>query len=325
MNTPRNPGLVSTVFREYRNNFGLFWQVMFPVILVNIVGFLFFQFVVPAAQWTFGTSGVKVSTLGAIDRESRTIKPAPVQTGVMAGVGFDGSSFSIGLLWLTMCPLALVMVYQHKGINVTSGEVWRRTCRKLFSILGACLLMLLASGGPFIILAGIMAGFTEYLIPVPLTEAITLFGFLTLLLGVVAVYFLVRWSLYNQCIIIENLSAIAALRRSSELVKGAWGRFFGTCLLLVVGTTAFTTAVITLTLFLFSMKAPEFAKLAEVLQSGKFFGLFFGGYAAINLPSPPIWAITGMVTVNTLIHAMLAPIWAIVTTHLYMERAGIPE
>lgn len=321
----RRQGMVPRIFQEYRNHFGLFWRVMLPVIIVSIVGFLFFNFVVPEAQWTFSTSGVKASSLYTFDHESRTIKPAPVRTGVTASVGFDLSSFGIGLLWLTMCPLALVIVYQHKGINVTSGEVWRRTCRKLFSILGACILMLLASGGPFIILAGVMAGFTEYLIQDLLTGPSTLFGFLTLLSGVVAVYFLVRWSLYNQCIIVENLPAIAALRRSGELVRGAWGRFFGTYLLLALVTTVFTTAVIILTLFLFSMTAPEFAKLAEVLQSGKFFGFFFGGYAAINLPSPPIWAITMMVTVNTLIHAILTPIWAIVTTHLYMERAGTPE
>lgn len=321
----RHQGLVSTVFKEYRNNFGLFWQVMFPVILVSIVGYLFFNFVVPESQWTFSTSGVKAYSLYAFNHESRTIEPAPVRTGVTAGVGFDLSSFSIGLLWLTMCPLALVIVSQHKGINVTSGEVWHRTYRKLFSILGACILMMLASGGPFIILASIMAGFTEYFIQDPLTGSSTLLRFLTLIFGVVAVYFLMRWSLCNQCIIIENLSAIPSLRRSGELVRGAWGQFFGTYLLLVLGTAILTNAVTILTLFLLLMTAPEFAKLAEVLQSGKLFGLFFGGYAAINLSSPPIWAITVMVTVNTLIHAILAPIWAIVTTQLYIERAGIPE
>lgn len=40
-------------------------------------------------------------------------------------------------------------------------------------------------------------------------------------------YFMVKWSLYNQGIIIENLSAVAAFRRSSEFVRGTWGQFFG--------------------------------------------------------------------------------------------------
>ena len=29
-----------------------------------------------------------------------------------------------------------------------------------------------------------------------------------------------------------------------------------------------------------------------------------------------------MIMMNTLVHAVLAPVWAIVTTHLYLERIG---
>ena len=87
----------------------------------------------------------------------------------------------------------------------------------------------------------------------------------------------------------------------------------------------FTTAVLGLTLLLFSAIAPEFASLREALQSGKFFGLFFGGQVHITLQNAPVWAIETIIVVNTLIDAIIAPIWAIVTTHLYLERAGIPK
>ena len=80
-----------------------------------------------------------------------------------------------------------------------------------------------------------------------------------------------------------------------------------------------------LTLLLFSIIAPDFAPLREVLQSGKFFGLFFSGKVQIILQSAPVWAIVVIVAVNTLIDAVLAPIWAILTTHLYMERVEITE
>lgn len=169
-----------------------------------------------------------------------------------------------------------------------------------------------------------MTGFLQFLIQdasVGLSTSIFLF---LLIVGIATVYFVVKWSLCNQCVIIENLSAIAALRRSSELVKGAWGQFFGLYLLLILVTMLFTTTVLGLTLLLFSVAAPEFAPLREVLQSGKFFSLFFGGYVRITLARAPIWAVGVMVVVNTLIHATLAPIWATLTTHLYMERAGTP-
>ncbi len=322
---PRRQRLVPMIFREYRNHFGLFWRVMFPVIIVSLVLnsaiFLFFKLRVPEAQWTFGTSqGVGARSLST----SETSQSSPKPTGVQSSVGFNGSSFDIGLLWLTMGPLALIIVHRHRGENVTSGEVWQQTRRKAGSILGACILMLLVVGGPFIILTLIMAGFIEFVIPDSPTGFPAPILFM-LIAGVIAVYFLVKWSLCNQGIILENLSAISALRRSSELVQGRWGQFFGMYLLLTLGTMVFTTAVLSLTLLLFSVVSPEFMPLREVLQSGKFFGLFFGGRVQITLQSAPVWAIGVMVALNTLINAVLAPIWAILTTYLYMERAGIPE
>lgn len=76
---------------------------------------------------------------------------------------------------------------------------------------------------------------------------------------------------------------------------------------------------------LFSVIAPEFAPLSEVLLSGKFVGLFFANHLQITLQQAPIWAIAAMVTVYTLTNAVFAPIWALLTTHLYMERAGTQQ
>ncbi len=328
--TQRQQGFVPTIFREYRNHFSLFWRVMLPLIIVSLIFntalFLLFKFGVPEAQWSFSTSeGIGAYSSLPLIKSSGTPQLPPKTTEVDSGVGFNASSLSIGFLWLAMCPLAFIIVNHYRGINVSSGEAWQHTRRKAISILGICILMLLATGGPFIILALIVAGFTDFLIQsVSAGYSAPLFLFM-LIAGVVAAYFLVKWSLSNQCVIIENLSAVAALRRSSELVRGAGGRFFGMYLLLALVTMVFTTAVLGLTLLLFSAVTPEFAPLREVLQSGKFFGLFFGGYVKITLQIPPIWAIGVIVVVNTLIDAVFAPIWAILTTHLYMERARVPE
>ena len=323
---PRRQGRVPTILREYRNHFGLFWRVMLPVIIVSLVLysalFLFSKLWTSEAQWTFSTSGNITGFPGSTENYRPSSKST---TGVGSSIGFHGSSFDIGLLWLAMCPLALIIVHRHREEAVTANEVWQQTRRKAMSILGTCLLMLLVAGGPFIILVLIMAGFTKFVMPNPPTELPASFPLLMLVAGVVGVYYFVKWSLCNQCVIIENLPAVAALRRSSELVKGRWGQFFGMYLLLVWVGMVFTIATFSLILLLLSIITPEFAPMREELQSGKFFGLFVGGQVEITLQNAPIWAIGTMIALNTLTNAVLAPIWAILTTHLYMERAGVSE
>lgn len=326
---PQQSGLVSAIFRDYRNHFGLFWRVMLPIIVFScIFWFLFFKFGAPeGAQWTFSTSaGIEAEPSAVSDRSSETAQPSPKPTGVRlsTGLGFSWTGFGIGWLWLAMSPLALIIVYHHRGVALTSGEVWQEVRRRCWSILGVYILLFLISIGVGILLLPlVLSGSLQ-----SLEDSLAFSGFLFLFIatvGVATLYFLVKFSLANQCLIIENLSVIAALRRSSKLVQRAWGRLFGMYLLISLVTMVFTTTVFSLTLLLFSIFSAEFAPLREVLQSGKFFIIFFGGWVSLTLDDAPIWAICGMVTVTTLINAVLAPIWALLTTHLYIERAGIEQ
>lgn len=322
---PQQSGLIATLFRGYWNDFGLFWRVMLPVIIVSLAFYsaslLFSKLWISEAQWTFSTSGEITAFSGSTGTHQSSLKSMGVQT---TG-GFDGSAFDIGFLWFAMCPLTFIIVHQYRGTHATSGKAWRHTRRKLVSILGIWVLFgLLATAAFFTIVIPILTGFSQVLIPyVPVAPSTPIL--LLMIVGIPAVYFLVKWSLYNQGIIIENLSAIAALRRSSELVRGKWWQFFGMYLLLVCGTMVFTTAVFGLTLLLFSVVAPEFVPLREILLSEKFFDLFFGVQVQITLQHAPVWAIAVMVVVNILIDALLAPIWALLTTHLYIKRAGIQQ
>ena len=322
---PQQSGLIATLFRGYWNHFGLFWRLMLPVIIVSLAfysaPFLFSKLWISEAQWTFSTSGGITAFSGSTGTHQSSSKPM----GVKTTGGFDGSAFDIGFLWFAMCPLAFIIVHQYRGTNATSGKAWQHTRRKLVSILGIWVLFgLLATAAFFTIVIPILTGFSQVLIPyVPVVPSTPIL--LLMIVGIPAVYFLVKWSLYNQGIIIENLSAIAALRRSSELVRGKWRQFFGMYLLLVWGTVVFTTAVFGLTLLLFSVVAPEFVPLREILLSEKFFDLFFGVQVQITLQHAPVWAIAVMVVVHILIDALLAPIWALLTTHLYIKRAGIQQ
>ena len=321
---PQQSGLMSTIFGEYRNQFGLFWRVMLPIIVFSLIfWFLLFKFGAPeAAQWTFSTSaGIKAEPSAVSDRSSEPSQPSPKPTGVRLSAGFSAPAFGINWLWLAISPLALTIVYHHRGVDLTSGAVWQEMRRRCWSILGVYLLLFLVSMGVGILLLPLaLSGF--------LADSQALSGFLFLFMapaGVATLYFLVKFSLANQCLIIENLSVIAAFRRSSELVRRTWGRLFGMYVLLSLATMVFTTIVFSLTLLLFSIFSTEFSPLREVLQSGKFFSIFFGGEVSLILDHAPIWAICGMVTVTTLIHAIFAPIWALLTTHLYIKRAGIQQ
>ena len=310
---PQHSGLLSMIFREYRNHFGLFWRVMFPLVVASLIlyigWFFFFKQMNPEAQWTFSTSA------GVNSFSSESHQSISESSGVRTYVGFHGSAFDIGFLWLAMCPLAFIIVHQHRGVAVTFGETWQQARHKIVPILGVYILLWLLSTGAGIVFASIM------LRRLPVGLAVTMFLILSLV-NLAMFYFLVKWSLSHQCVIIENLSVVAALRRSGQLVRGTWGRFFGMYLLLAFGTLVFTTAILGLTLLLFSVSAPEFMPLREVLLSGKFFSIFFSRHVQITLQDGPAWAIAVILVVSTLIDAIIAPIWALLTTHLYMERSG---
>ena len=313
----QHPRLVSQIFRDYRNNFGLFWQVMFPLIIVNFllyIGiFLFFKLVSPEGQWTVSTaSGIAGMQDAVHTPPPESVEPASVTWRMSLGP----SGVHISLLWLAMCPLALAMVQRHNGINLTFKTVWQQTLRKTAPILGAAFLIgMFASGVPLI------AGFliSETLAPAYSSTLFPVFMAITVVWFVFTIYFVVKWSLYNQGIILDDLSVIAALRRSSELVRGVWWALLRLYLLLVWASTVLTSLLLSLTVVLLSFAVPELVPMREVLQPMHLLSLLLCGYGEMTLTTAPsFWIIGAIVGVHTLIHAILAPIWAILTTYLYV-------
>ena len=287
---------------------------MFPLIIVNFLfylgTFLFAKLMSPEGQWTLSTEG----GIAAYTSSSQSVQP----TRVVWGTHLGASSTHISLLWLAMCPLVFAIVQRRNGMDLTFKAVWQQTLRKTAPILGSAFLIgILASGVPLI------AGFliSEMLPPPYGSILFSVFMCIAVAWFVFIIYFVVKWSLYNQGIIIENLSAIAALRRSSELVRGTWQRFFGIYLLLAWASTVVSSILLGLTLVLLSFAVPEFIPMREILLPGKFISFFFFGFAKITLENAPNFSTIGaIVGVQTLIYAMLAPIWASLTTQLYAER-----
>jgi hypothetical protein len=83
--------------------------------------------------------------------------------------------------------------------DITAGDALRQTLQRFLSLAGSMLLWILTVFGLFITIIGIPF----------------------------SIYFGVRWGLYSLPVLFEKTSATKALKRSTELVKGSWGRVFG--------------------------------------------------------------------------------------------------
>ena len=315
--------LISAIFRYYRENFYLFWRIMLPVIflgfLLDIAILYGFYHNVTDTLWTVSTSsGFSVTRFFETDPSSE-----PIFT-FSATYSSPVSLF----LWFAMCPLALAVYQIRRGMNASSRSVWRQTLRRIRSIVVAALLLLVRGAMvlvPLLLIFFALASFPAVLI-VPALIAVC-----------IIVYFAVRWSLYNQCIIIEGLTAKAAFRRSSELVRGKWWAFFGRYLLLIWASGVLTGLIFAITLILLSIANSEFMLIREALLSERFIMLFFGvditftfndrefifGGVAATLDGPPSFRAIGvLLVVKTLLCAAFEPVWALLTTHLYLQRTG---
>lgn len=235
------------------------------------------------------------------------------------------------LLLLTFCPLSLVVGYilrRSDQLNqLTVREAWRQTGRKTWSVLVILILFVLVMfvislaqdySNKFVI--GKIARWsiipTDFLsITVLMTPFYYIFTALTL-------YLLVAISLYNPCLILEdNRSAVGVLQRSWSLVHGVKWRFIGIYLLTGWIISMIDSVLMGAILWGFSLFISDLAVIQGALSPLKFLTLFIG--ADIDILLPQLLSTRVMVVIlgiDVLIKTFLLPIWAILTTYLYLER-----
>ncbi len=142
-----------------------------------------------------------------------------------------------------------------------------------------------------------------------------------MVIAIVHCYLLVCTSLYNPCLMLEKHSVLSVFRRSYALVKGNWRRFFRIYLVTSWVASTLTSVLLGLALLLFSIVVPELAAVREMLLPFNFFTLFLGANVEVSLAIlPNVPTTSAIVVVRQLILALLVPIWAIVTTRLYLEK-----
>lgn len=310
------PELFRSIFSFYQKHLGSLWRVMIPIVLLSlflqslVLGVFVFSF--PDLTWNVSTA-LYYSPISVTD-STFTI---------------TFSSLYFISLWFGLFLLVLTTFYIISGKEITVNDVLLHTYRKkgdLFMAAILCIAWCLTVTFAWILLQ-ILLGF---LFNFQLVVALNIFGFLFFL-----IYLFVRWSLIHQCIIIENLTPLRAFRRSGELVKGNWSKFFRLYLLLTWLSYLFSNLILAIVHLLLSYAVPEFLPMREKLLSMEILTLLFGipvslmynnaaisvGEISIQLPHvTSFWALAVLDLVKAIVFVVLAPLWAILTTHLYLEQ-----
>lgn len=205
---------------------------------------------------------------------------------------------------LTIGSIVIAAARIYLGGNITSRTVLRQSLHRFFPMLGGHLLWV----SVWLITLILM------LISISSVARSQSFAvvIMIMLIGLpISTYFAVRWGFYIETILLENLSVTNALRRSSELVRGAWWRVFGILILILLSSYAvqFIFEISIGTIFIFAKSAGdtdlrgiiEWAILDSVLDSRSF--VFYATMTCIKL----------------ILSSLVLPIWVIGVTILYFD------
>ncbi|MEU1473455.1 hypothetical protein ABZ434_35250 [Streptomyces sp. NPDC005761] len=158
--------------------------------------------------------------------------PLVVAFGAVAVVGLVAAVISTALMY-TAVPAVLQEAVL--GRPTTFSAVWRRAWNRMPAVIATVMLTWLIVLVP-ILLA--WAGFLAIVIAAVSTDsdggqvAVIVIGLLgALVTAPLATWLWVKFSLAPSAVVFENQGPIAAMRRSSRLVRGDWWRIFGITLL----------------------------------------------------------------------------------------------
>ncbi len=349
--------LPRTIIKLYCAHWQLFWRIMLPVAILAISLDIaqFFRIATQTekqvhntvhipSQPNLHTATSSINTRsGIISTISGTYSPSGVDWGFMpfpyfSATDSEGGTWEWGfkfkildnvaflfLFFFAFCPLSLAVARISSASQTsdnaelpppTAREMWGHTGRKALTVFIAALLFMLAmSVSSFLILI------FELAVPRVWSYRFELYLVMMFVHHIYIIYVMVMLSLYNPCLILEDNSVIGIFRRSYTLVNGIKFRFLGIYLLTSWITSVLIAVLLGVALLVFSMFVPELAPIRTALSSLKFLSLFIGVDLEVALPQVLGVAPTvAILIVKGLIATFLAPIWAILTTHLYFRR-----
>jgi hypothetical protein len=175
----------------------------------------------------------------------------------------------------------------YVGEPSTVGGAYRQAFGRFWALFRIGVLLVVAAAAVMVV----------WLLPAALGPA--LICVTTPLVAILGMWLVVRWSLAIPALVVERVGASQALRRSTELVRGAWWRSFVTLLLVTI---------LSMVLWL----------LAVVLV-----GAIIAGAQAVIAPGlngPADWAAILESLLNNVVGWLVAPLFYIGVTILYYDR-----
>jgi hypothetical protein len=218
--------MIDEAVRLYRQN----WRLFLTIAAIGCV---------PVAIISVLYNLATVASVTQLDRSvstfSNTANPSNAAISSMLGatsyICLAGLLFFIvsGVISILMVGAVTSAVAQrYLGRLVTIREAYVNARHGFWRILGVSVVIGIIIGVLYVIVAG------GAVLGIGLGAAVnnmmicgTVSFVLVAALFAVAAYFLVRWSLVLQAIMIEGKGVFASMGRSSELVKGKWWRTFG--------------------------------------------------------------------------------------------------
>lgn len=135
-------------------------------------------------------------------------------------------------MFMALCPALIQEAVL--GRPTTFGAMRRRSRSRLPSVLGVVLLTALIAGGPALLLYAICTPLIIMSSDRGGSGPSAAFGLLllgSLLCVPFSIWLVVRFSLAPAAVVCEGLGPVAAMRRSSQLVRDGWWRVFGVSIL----------------------------------------------------------------------------------------------
>jgi hypothetical protein len=181
------------------------------------------------------------------------------------------------------------------GRSLTLAEAWTQLKPRIWPLIGASILVLLLASLP------VVGGALVLLVLVAAAGAVGAFvGVLVLLASVcVTIWMYVLWWLATPAVVLERAGVTTAMRRSWNLVRGAWWRTFLIVLLTVI-LTAVISYVVAVPFQIFSSFSAFTADPDELtmLSTGSLFASTLGAIVGGTLTYPFTAAVTVLVYVD---------------------------
>lgn len=193
----------------------------------------------------------------------------------------------------------------YLGENITSTAALQQTLRRFWHLLACHLIWVLVATIPFISLS--------FLVPFMLrgTPLVSIL-FIPLSIAPFSIYFAVRWGFIAETLLLEKTNVQNAFKRSSELVRGRWGRVFGILVLILLLSAAIHYILeISLGMIFVLAKAAGGTDLKTVIQ---------WAVMETELGSGSLLFYAIMTSTDLILKTFIFPIWVIGVVLLYFDQ-----